>query len=391
MISELTDDQLALLPAIRDKWMPFCLSTEAADRATAEEGLASTYERAGLKPPAHIVWADSPLAGRVQAASMAVQRERQRGVSDVDDEIWKTLLELFETEGCTQRPGLDCGESVRSQLTEGVQGEIDRQLRAEVAHDTWVDVRDALTDRRVSAEVRSASFRRFTERVWDVLGVTDDDPVPDPVHDVITVYGGNGQHDAWWAAFCEFFEQIGLLASTEPLEPIHKLVRSSGWWWAFEHAAILSERPRVLVLDERERPHCESGPAVEYPDRFGFWAWHGVQVPPGTTINVDSLTLDQIDAEPDGLLRAALINAFGRERYLTAKGAELIHEEGRWGSVYRVTAERECAVLHESGNSSCAFRRVPPFVQTGRQAWAAATGRDLSDNDTSTNSPFGVG
>jgi len=389
MISELAAEQLALVLSVREKWMPVCLSTEPADRAAAEEGLASAYELAGLTPPTMVVWMDSPLAGRMQAASLAVERERQRRLLDVDDESLKRLIELFEREGYIPQAGFDCGESVLSQLREGVQGEIDRRLRAQVGHDLWVDVRDSLMDRRVSAETHMHAHQGFNDQVNEVLGIAAGDVVPRALYELITVYGGDGQHDAWWLAFCEFFEQIGLLENTESLKPFRQLAASGGAWWAFENAAVLCERPSVLRLDEWERPHSESGPAVEYRDGFGFYAWRGVRVPAGTVIDVDSLTVEAIDAESNGMLRPVLIDAFGEDRYLSAKGATLLHEERRWGNIYRVTAERECTALHEMG--SCSFLAVPPYIQTGRQAWAWHTGQELNANDNSTHSPFGVG
>ncbi len=389
MITELTAEQVALVPVIRERWMPVCLSTEPANRLAAEEALAGAYACAGLEPPARVVWMGSPLAGRVQAASMAVGRERQRRVLDVDDEIWKALLELLEREGCIPQPGLDCGESVLAQLREGAQGGIERRLKAAVGGDVWFDVRDALSDRHVSAGTGHHVRARFTEAVHEVLGVAAGDVAPRPVHDVITVYGGYGQHDAWWLALCDFFEQVGVLETTETLEPFRRLARSCGQWWAFENAAILTERPRVLLLDESERPHSESSPAMEYPDGFGFYAWHGAGVPAGTVIDLDSLTLERIEAEPNSMLRLALLDMFGKERYLNEKGATLTHQEGRWGSIYHVSTDRECTALHQVG--SCRFIPVPVFVQTGRQARAWQCRKELSAFDNSPNTPFGVG
>ena len=108
----------------------------------------------------------------------------------------------------------------------------------------------------------------------------------------------------------------------------------------------------------------------------------------GHVIDVDSLSVEGIEAS-DSRLRAALIEAFGKDRYLSAKGATLTHREGRWGSIYRVVADRECTALHEIG--SCDFVPVPPFVRTGRQAWAWLAGLELSANDKSRSAPFGIG
>lgn len=388
MIHELTAEQTALLPAIRDRWLRVCLSTEPADRPAAEVALAGAYASAGLPAPTSVVWMESPLAGRIQAAAMAVGRERQRRTVDVDDAIWSVLLERFAKAGGKPLPGLDCGGSVLAQLREAASGGIQQRLNAEVSADVWWGVRDALSDRRVSAEVGHQAFARFTEMVNEALGVAEDDAAPRAVHDVFTVYGGYGQHDAWWLAMCEFFEQVGALETTETLEPSRRLARSCGQWWAFENAALLTERPRVLLLDQFERPHSELGPAVEYADGFSVYAWHGTEVPAvpaGTEVPAGTV----IEADSNGMLRPVLVDLFGRERYLREKRATLTHQEGRRGSVYHISTDRECSALHEVGG--CRFIPIPAYVHTARQAWAWQFQEELSAFDNSPNAPFGVG
>ena len=69
-IDRLTGEQLALLADVRDEWLKVGLSTEPADRAAAEAGVREAYSRAGLEPPARVVWLDSPLAGCIGSAML---------------------------------------------------------------------------------------------------------------------------------------------------------------------------------------------------------------------------------------------------------------------------------------------------------------------------------
>lgn len=389
MLTQLTVEQVALLDAIRRTWMPVCLSTDPASRSAAENAMANAYEWAGLDPPTRFVWVESPLAGQIQAASMAIERERERHALDINDEIWSTLLKGFGRESCVPEPESCCGESVLAELNERLQGDLQRRLKSEVTGEVWADVRDALSDQRVSAEIGRYVHAQFSEAVRASLGIAAGGATPQPIHDVITVLGGYGQHDAWWFAVCDFFELLGVLETTKTLEPFRQLARSCGQWWAFEGVAILAERPRIISLDHSERLHSESCPAVEYPDGSGFYAWHGVRVPQRTVVDVDSLTVEIIDAEPNGMLHPVLIEAFGKGRYLSEIGATLAHQEARWGSIYHVGADRECTVLHEMG--WCRFRSVPVFVQTGRQAWAWGLKRRLDANDSDSHMPVGIG
>lgn len=77
MLTKLSPEQEALIPIMRDEWLAHGLSTEPADRAEAEAGMLQAYELAGLKPPARIVWAESPLAGnRMAAEAMGCSTEQ---------------------------------------------------------------------------------------------------------------------------------------------------------------------------------------------------------------------------------------------------------------------------------------------------------------------------
>ena len=62
MITELTPEQKALLPACRDKWMKIGLSTEPCNRSAAEAAARAAYKVVGLAPPKQFVWFESPLS-----------------------------------------------------------------------------------------------------------------------------------------------------------------------------------------------------------------------------------------------------------------------------------------------------------------------------------------
>jgi hypothetical protein len=313
---------------------------------------------------------------------------RRRHGPEGDDESWGKVHELLDASGPAAASVVDCGESVLDQIREAVQGDLDRRLRAQVAPAVWTEVMGFMRDRGVSSGIWFEAHRRVTGPVFEAL---DGEASARSILNVAWVHGGRGQHDVQWLGFCSFFEAIGIVEETSSLEPLRRLARSCGPWWAFENVAIMSERPRLLVLDEDETPHSESGPAVEYPDGFGYHAWHGVTVPEGTVIDIDSVTAESVDAEPNGLLCAAMIDRFGKQRYLDAKGAKLLHEEKHWGAIYRITTERECTALHEMALGSCLFRPVSVAVHTGRQAWAIMSRQDLNANDHSQNPPFGLG
>ena len=58
----LTPEQTAALSGYRARWAAIRRSTEPADRGAAEEGVRLAYHAAGFKPPARLVWCESPVA-----------------------------------------------------------------------------------------------------------------------------------------------------------------------------------------------------------------------------------------------------------------------------------------------------------------------------------------
>src|SRR5262245_43361367 len=62
------------LGAAAAKWIGVGLSTSPADRDAAAEAVRAAYVSAGLRPPARIVWFDSPLSGSRAAALLTGRR-----------------------------------------------------------------------------------------------------------------------------------------------------------------------------------------------------------------------------------------------------------------------------------------------------------------------------
>jgi len=62
MIEKLTQEQEAMIPVYRDKWINIGLCTKPANRIEAEKAITLSYKCAGLKPPNKIIWCSSPLS-----------------------------------------------------------------------------------------------------------------------------------------------------------------------------------------------------------------------------------------------------------------------------------------------------------------------------------------
>jgi hypothetical protein len=137
-----------------------------------------------------------------------------------------------------------------------------------------------------------------------------------------------GQHDASWLGFYDYFEKVvGIDAS--PIHGLMDMARHAGWWWPFEGGVVLTEKPTSIKLDERLRLHSVDGPAVEYPDGYKVYCYHGIQVKPDVILSPKSITPDRIDGETNAEMRRVLLERFGLENYLKTGGAVMIHSDPR--------------------------------------------------------------
>jgi hypothetical protein len=86
-------------------------------------------------------------------------------------------------------------------------------------------------------------------------------------------------------------------------------------------AAILTDRPTVLSLDQQTRYHAESGPALAYADGYTLHSWHGTGVP-ADLVEV-GWSVAQIMAEENAEIRRCGIERMGWPEFIDAAGFKL--------------------------------------------------------------------
>jgi hypothetical protein len=145
-----------------------------------------------------------------------------------------------------------------------------------------------------------------------------------------------------------------------------ELATAAGWWWPFRGAVILTERPSKLRRDDRNRLHCADGKAIEYPDGWGFYVWHGTRVPAKVIESPDSFTAEEIRAEPNSEVARALAERLGWEAFLDKIGAKVIdvYKDKNTGLTY------ELLDTHRFGELQPRFLRMQsPKLLDESQPW----------------------
>jgi len=145
-----------------------------------------------------------------------------------------------------------------------------------------------------------------------------------------------------------------------------------------DKVAFVSERPRVLKLDERGRLHSDSGPAIAFGDGYRIYSWHGTTVPANLIDNPAVMTVGLILYETNAEVRRVMIERFGVSKFIAAANAKKVHED-ECGILYRLELRDDeplvmVKVLNTTpepdGTRKEYFLRVPPSIQTAREAVA---------------------
>ncbi|MFF0965345.1 DUF6745 domain-containing protein [Streptomyces sp. NPDC003703] len=351
------------------RWRSSSAAARPADRAAAEEGVRLAYRRAGLAEPERIVWAPSPRAG------VRLVQDLQDAGPSVRDAVrtgpWAAERRRTQTElgaaGWSAHWAATGGP-----LWEPTQALVDR-IRRGVLDDLTAAADGGGTDTGAGAgggtgtgsgtgsgsgsEARSEAEAELRLILLDAV---------------------LGQHDAPWLAAFD--------TDRPPLDGLALVCRSAGWWWPFEKAAVICERPVALHRDEAGRLDRGDGPALAYPDGFALYAWRGMPVPAAFLAELDALTPERIRTEENAELRRVMLEHYGYDRYLADSGAVPVHRD-ETGTLWRIHLERDEPVVmvevlnstpEPDGTRRTYWLRVPPSTRTAREgvAWTFGLGAE---------------
>ncbi|MEU0621588.1 DUF6745 domain-containing protein [Streptomyces rubiginosohelvolus] len=312
-------------------WRSVAAATGRADRAAAEAGVRRAYRTAGLAEPDRIIWAASPRA--------AVE----------------TVEKLT-----------DAGRSVREEVRTRPWADERRRMYDELGPAGWSALWSA-TGAQLWETTAALAERIRTGVVADLAPRPQDEGAVR----LVLLDAVLGQHDAaWLAAFDGHGDRLAGLA---------EVARNAGWWWPYENAAVITERPDVLHRDEAGRLDHGEGPALAYGDGFALHAWRGMPVPAAFLDELSSLTPERIRAEENAELRRVMLEYYGYDRYLSESGAEPVHRD-ETGILWRIALDGdEDVVMVEVVNSTpepdgtyrTYWLRVPPTTRTAKDgvAW----------------------
>ena len=145
---------------------------------------------------------------------------------------------------------------------------------------------------------------------------------------------------------------------------------------------IVSDFPEILLVDDRSRPHSDTGPSHRWRDGWELYHIHGVRVAPWIVMSPERITVELIHGETNAEVRRVMRAKYGEGRYLHDTGAKLIDgdvegarqgagpralledrdgnrflvgTDGSTGRVYYMTAPRDAKTCAEAHRALCGF------------------------------------
>lgn len=261
------------------------LSTKPVDEQEAEELLKQAYQVAGLAPPSTTLWLDGPmdLVRLFVPSSMEVSVDARawarliEGVGEnVGERIWKCAWESAEAD-------------VAFSLQLSVRGAVGRRMGASVETNVYRLARasiEASVDAEVWSRVRTSVRSRVKAGLWEDIKAVVDYSISSSVR-AYAVAPALG--------FYSFFDEYLAPNNAHALARFNELVSR---YWLGKNLALIVRRPKLLSLDAEGRLHSATGKCVEYYDGWGFYAWHGVQVPDTFFLSPEQLTYEGFLNEP---------------------------------------------------------------------------------------------
>lgn len=304
--------------AQRDRWLGYGLKAGPSDRTTAESAVAQLYRRSGYREP-KFVWVPSPPAAAALIAARTAAQDAHVGIripsllSDsrrrMDRRIDRRHIEW---------PSRYSHRDPNAQR--------DLEARIAVARRSPKDAAragigpDPIIRRTVRKSLHTSLFVGVATAVRSL--------VPHPFG-TITWYG---QQEAHRVAYYDIYRSFGLMTfgreDNELLDIQSALVESTGWWWAFDDIAVMSERPTTLHTEPLPDPvhgevrlHNSSSPAIEFGDGSGVHVLNGTVVPDWV---IHDPTVERITVERNVEIRRSAIERIGWDSYLEQAGLRLV-------------------------------------------------------------------
>lgn len=295
---DLSEEQQAQLPAWIEKWRANMLNTTpltALEKESVTQAIKRMYLDVNYKEPQHVLFCASPFAATIitgLAATVLFLRDKQNQHKEEFDTVLTEddyffvicLLSLFVSNIMRTTLAADMSTDpryvvhkntlqVNQEILQSVftlvgmhpsQEQVDAMIATILAKTPDTFVLNKFLDLTTSFD------RKFNKNVYRffVKGI----------HNSSFIRNGGSQWSGWCAyvTFCRYIVKRDLDYSKWHN---YEVASIAGPRLIHEKFAVVTDRPKRVHVDDRNRLHSETGPAQEWADGYKLYYWHGTSVP----------------------------------------------------------------------------------------------------------------
>jgi hypothetical protein len=268
---------VTITPDIENRWRDHLFSTVPADRPATEAAVRDLYVAAGMSPPQYFCWFDSPFSAALAIALLLEPRSRNWGILIGDarrrrDE--RDGIERAEAQLLAQTSERDLAGVISAFGPPISPAMLLMTIPPKTLHSAFLTARVEVHGdvSRLFVQHAEGMLYRAESGMWGNAGVLRSGLFAHPVETLISQSFFTDYSFPQMA-----MDEAALGGRTPPplLRAAWAIARSVGPWSAWTGAAVLSEHPLELHVDDGNRLHRADGPAAKYKDGWQVFAWEG--------------------------------------------------------------------------------------------------------------------
>jgi hypothetical protein len=183
-----------------------------------------------------------------------------------------------------------------------------------------------------------------------------------------------------WVSYLTFFRYVAKLdLDYSKFDHYEKAAMHGSYRFMHKDFCIVSDRPEKLLVDARNRPHCDNGPYMQWRDGSCLYALDGVRVPQWLVETPrEKLTVKQVMSITNVEVRRVAMKKIGLEHFLDPKllidkeddyALYLMEFEGvKMGPYLKMQCPSTGRIYVEGVGDADKYDNIDPNIKTCRDA-----------------------
>lgn len=328
----LTEEHRKELDGWAKKWIANAISTEPMsekEKDTCRLAVRGLYKAAGLTPPPdhRIVFVPSPFVLRFAGGfAAAIWHKRKRG------DNFSATYEAIES--ATREATRSATREATDLATLSATASAIDEATDEATYSAINSATESATDSAIASATDEATYEETRKKWFNISGkelatLADQLGVGNfglqCAQNAYSMWQGGNQWSPW-ASFISFFRYIAKLdIDYSKWDHWEKLAVHSGPRIVHKEFCMISDRPKILLVDEQNRPHNFDGPFCEWRDGSKLYSIRGIRIPMWIAeTKREHFTKEMILSEKNADFRRCIVEKIGIEKTINLLGAKVV-------------------------------------------------------------------